>query len=174
MQWPGGEGGGGGGGAAANANAGGNAPAPPAPHGAKIRVRGLNGMDETIEQEGEWGLFRLLEAGIARGRTEGRVFSVVWRLRDQRGIEGNRFVEIGVDIRPARSENPFVGVPRADNQTVQLLRPFRGGDIAAPHPIARTGRTCDLSGVPGAPPRAERFRDEGGRRHRRSRRSSQQ
>lgn len=175
MQWPGGEGGGGGGGgAAANANAGGSAPAPPAPHGAKIRVRGLNGMDETIEQEGEWGLFRLLEAGIARGRTEGRVFSVVWRLRDQRGIEGNRFVEIGVDIRPARSENPFVGVPRADNQTVQMLRPFRGGDIAAPHPIARTGRSCDLSGVPGAPPRAERFRDEGGRWHRRSRRSSQQ
>ena len=113
--------------------------------GAKIRARGINGTDETIEQEGEWGLFRLFEAGVVRGSPEARIFSVVWRLRDQD-------IEVGVDIRPARSENPFFGVPRADNATTgHFLLPFRSEGVTAPHPIARRGRPCNLSGVPGMP-----------------------
>ena len=75
--------------------------------GAKIRARGLNGVDETIEQEGEWGLFRLFEAGVVRGSPEARIFSVVWRLHDQQSME------IGVDVRPARSENPSSESPAA-------------------------------------------------------------
>lgn len=168
FHWP---GGGGGGGAAAPAAA---APAAGggggATRGAKIRVRGLNGVDETIEQEGEWGLFRLFEQGIVRGSPEARIFSVVWRLRDQRGIDNNAFTEIGVDVRPARSENPFFGVPRRDNANrVTLLRPFRGEDVNAPHPIARAGRPCNLSGVPGAPAPAARSEEDGGRRRHRRR-----
>lgn len=127
--------------------------------GAKIRARGINGTDETIEQEGEWGLFRLFEAGVVRGSPEARIFSVVWRLRDQD-------IEVGVDVRPARSENPFFGVPRADNAAVgRFLLPFRAEGVVAPHPIARRGRPCNLAGVPGMPSAPA---EEGShRRHRR-------
>lgn len=125
--------------------------------GAKIRARGLNGVDETIEQEGEWGIFRLFEAGVVRGSPEARIFSVVWRLHDQSGME------IGVDVRPARSENPFFGVPRRDNSaTGRFLLPFRGEGLNAPHPIAVTGNECNLSGVPNAPRASRRHRS---RRH---------
>jgi type VI secretion system protein ImpL len=121
--------------------------------GAKIRARGLNGVDETIEQEGEWGLFRLFEAGVVRGSPEARIFSVVWRLHDQQSME------IGVDVRPARSENPFFGVPRRDNSTTgRFLLPFRGEGMNAPHPIAIRGRECNLSGVPNAPRASRRHR----------------
>jgi len=133
--------------------------------GAKIRARGINGTDETIEQEGEWGLFRLFEAGVVRGAPEARIFSVVWRLRDQD-------IEVGVDIRPARSENPFFGVPRADNaSTGRFLLPFRAEGVTAPHPIARRGRSCNLSGVPGMPS-APADDDSSSRRRRRRHRSS--
>ena len=117
--------------------------------GAKIRARGLNGTDETIEQEGEWGLFRLFEAGVVRGSPEARIFSVVWRLRDVH----NEGIEIGVDVRPARSENPFFGVPRSDNAQVgHFMLPFRADGVIAPHPIARRGgHPCNLAGVPGMP-----------------------
>lgn len=121
--------------------------------GAKIRARGLNGVDEIIEQEGEWGIFRLFEAGVVRGSPEARIFSVVWRLHDQQGME------IGLDVRPARSENPFFGVPRRDNSTTgRFLLPFRGEGMNAPHPIAVRGRECNLSGVPNAPRRSRRHR----------------
>ncbi|MDO9020054.1 MAG: type VI secretion system membrane subunit TssM [Deltaproteobacteria bacterium] len=131
--------------------------------GAKLRARGINGTDETIEQEGEWGLFRLFEAGVVRGSPEARIFSVVWRLRDQD-------IEVGVDIRPARSENPFFGVPRADNaSTGRFLLPFRSEGVTAPHPIARRGRSCNLSGVPGMPSAPDE--DSSSRRRRRRRHS---
>ena len=61
--------------------------------GAKIRARGLNGVDETIEQDGEWGVFRLFELGQVRS-ANGRIFSVTWHLRDQN-------IAVGVDVRPA-------------------------------------------------------------------------
>jgi type VI secretion system protein ImpL len=35
--------------------------------GASIRVRGAQNIDEVIQQEGEWGLFRLLEQGTIEG-----------------------------------------------------------------------------------------------------------
>ena len=129
--------------------------------GAKIRARGINGTDETIEQEGEWGLFRLFEAGVVRGSPEARIFSVVWRLRDQD-------IEVGVDIRPARSENPFFGVPRADNAaTGHFLLPFRAEGVTAPHPIARSGRPCNLAGVPGMPSVSASDESSSARRRRR-------
>ncbi len=117
--------------------------------GAKIRARGQNGIDETIEQDGEWGVFRLFEVGQVRGSANSRTFSVVWHLRDQN-------IDVGIDVRPARSENPFFGVPRSDATADRYLSPFRGDYIATPHPIARNGRPCNLTGVAstgGAPSR---------------------
>ncbi|MDB4932534.1 MAG: hypothetical protein JWM10_5018, partial [Myxococcaceae bacterium] len=132
-----------------------------AQRGAKIRARGINGTDETIEQEGEWGLFRLLEAGVVRGAPEARIFSVVWRLRDQD-------IEVGIDIRPSRAENPFFGVPRSDNaSTGRFLLPFRSAGVTAPHPIARRGRQCNLSGVPGMPSAPAEESSSSSRRRRR-------
>ncbi len=108
--------------------------------GASIRARGLNGIDETIEQDGEWGVFRLFEVGQVRGSANSRIFSVVWHLRDQN-------IDVGVDVRPARSENPFFGVPRRDATAERYLAPFRAENVAAPHPIARNGRPCNLAAV---------------------------
>ncbi len=108
--------------------------------GAKIRARGLNGIDETIEQDGEWGIFRLFEVGQVRGSANSRTFSVVWHLRDQN-------IDVGVDVRPARSENPFFGIPRNDSTASRYLSPFRGDYITPPHPISRSGRPCNLTGV---------------------------
>jgi type VI secretion system protein ImpL len=121
--------------------------------GAKIRARGLNGVDETIEQEGEWGLFRLFEAGVVRGSPEARIFSVVWRLHDQQSME------IGVDVRPARSENPFFGLPRRESGSDRYLSPFRSNNVNAPSPIARSARACSAAGLPrSASPRRHRRR----------------
>ena len=94
-------------------------------------------------------MFRLFEVGQVRGSANSRTFSVVWHLRDQN-------IDVGVDVRPARSENPFFGVPRSDATADRYLSPFRGEHIATPHPIARNGRPCNLTGVAssgGAPSR---------------------
>lgn len=120
--------------------------------GASIRARG-EGIDETVAQEGEWGLFRLLEEGVVRGTPSARIFSVTWTLRDAN-------MEVGVDIRPARSENPFLGIPRRDDSATGIVRPFRVEGVAAPHMITRLGHPCDVSGVPS--PRARRSRHRRG------------
>lgn len=134
-------------------------------HGAKIRARGLDGLDEVIEQDGEWGLFRLLEAGEVQGSPEARVFSVQWRMRDRTGPNGEPLT-VGVDIRPLSNNNPFMGIPRQGNSTTaRFLLPFRAPGLEAPHPISNPGRSCDLSDVPDAP----RSTARSSRRHHRSR-----
>lgn len=134
-------------------------------HGAKVRARGLDGLDEVIEQDGEWGLFRLLEAGEVRGSPEARVFSVEWRMRDRTGPNGEPLT-VGLDIRPVSNNNPFMGIPRQGNSTTaRFLLPFRAPGLDAPHPISNPGRSCDLSDVPDAPRSTTRSH----RRHRRSR-----
>ncbi len=124
--------------------------------GAKIRARGLNGVDETIEQDGEWGVFRLFELGQVRGSANGRIFSVTWHLRDQN-------LTVGVDVRPARSENPFFGLPRREAGADRYLSPFRANNVNAPSPIARGARPCSAAGLPNgaAPRRSRRPRSEG-------------
>ncbi len=64
----------------------------------------------------------------------------MWHLRDQN-------IDVGVDVRPARSENPFFGIPRNDSTASRYLSPFRGDYITPPHPISRSGRPCNLTGV---------------------------
>lgn len=111
--------------------------------GAKIRARGLNGIDETIEQDGEWGIFRLFDLAQVRGNANARIFSVTWHLRDQN-------LDVGVDVRPARAENPFFGIPRRADNADRYLSPVRSTNVDPPHPIASGRPPCQLSDVPGS------------------------
>lgn len=94
--------------------------------GAQMRVKGAN-IDETLGQEGEWGLFRLLDKGTISQSPGERFFTVRWRLHTQN--------DVTVDIRPARSENPFVG-SRA------YLEAFRADGVIAPSAIAVGAKPC--------------------------------
>jgi type VI secretion system protein ImpL len=100
-------------------------------HGAAIRVRGAQNLSETIQQEGEWGLFRLLEAGTVAANLSSRVFSVTWTLSSRSNVQ------ITIDVRPTRTDSPFFGTSRRSG--VKLLQSFRGGDLNPPHAIARGG-----------------------------------
>lgn len=102
--------------------------------GAAIRVRTNNGVTEALEQEGEWGLFRLLEAGTTKAQAGSRVFTTTWRIH---ALD----VEVAVDFRPARSETPFFGAPRA-GQSVRLLGPFRRAGVQPPRSIAKGSPPC--------------------------------
>lgn len=101
--------------------------------GAQIEIRGEAGMHEVIRQEGEWGLFHLLEAGtvVASG---GRVFTVVWHLR-------THDVDVTVDFRPVREDEPFFGIT-GPGRSRGLLQPVRASDVEPPRSIAIGGRAC--------------------------------
>ncbi len=101
--------------------------------GASIRVKGAGGVNETIEQSGEWGLLRLVEAGAVK-QTGAREFTVSWALQDQ-GLE------IRMDFRPARSESPFFGVP---GRPKKLLGLFRDPGLKVPRDIGGGHGVCDL------------------------------
>lgn len=94
--------------------------------GAQMRVRGER-IDETLTQEGEWGLFRLLEKGTVDGNDGERFVTVRFRLRTQN--------DVVLDLRPARVENPLVG-------TKVLLEVFRTDHVAAPSAIATGDKAC--------------------------------
>ncbi|MFN0062487.1 MAG: type VI secretion system membrane subunit TssM [Myxococcaceae bacterium] len=102
--------------------------------GASISVRSNKGVSETLEQEGEWGLFRLLESGTLQGTRGQRSFAVTWKL-------ASMDAEVTLDVRPSRSESPFVGVPRTGQQP-QLLQPFRASGIVPPRGIGAGGAGC--------------------------------
>jgi type VI secretion system protein ImpL len=93
--------------------------------GARVRVRGYSGLDERIVRDGDFGLFRLLDAadkievGTAGGKPDGAATVVAtWMLRSQ----GAYFK---LDIRPARQ----VGTPNT-----QLFRGYE-----CPRVIASAG-----------------------------------
>lgn len=94
--------------------------------GATMRVKGAS-IDETLGQDGEWGLFRLLDKGTISANPGERFFTARWRLHTQN--------DVTVDIRPARSENPFVG-------TRAYLEAFRAEGVLAPSVIAVGGKPC--------------------------------
>lgn len=96
-------------------------------HGASLQVRGAQ-IDETLQQDGEWGLFRLLEKGTLTPSTTDRFFSVRFRLRTQS--------DIVIDIRPARVESPFFGGGSA------YLSAFRSEQTTAPRSIGDHARRC--------------------------------
>jgi type VI secretion system protein ImpL len=94
--------------------------------GASMRVKGAT-IDETLTQQGEWGLFRLLDKGTISASPGERFFTTRWRLHTQN--------DVVIDIRPARVENPFVG-ERA------YLEAFRADDVAVPRLIVSGAKAC--------------------------------
>jgi type VI secretion system protein ImpL len=101
--------------------------------GALLRVRAANGREETLQQDGEWGLFRLLEAGQPRGEPGLRDFAMSFNFPSMG-------VQVVVDFRPARSESPFFGTGRGGGRP-RLLAPFRSG-FAVPASIGKSGPPC--------------------------------
>ncbi len=102
--------------------------------GASLRVRGVDGQEETVQQDGEWGLFRLLEIGRLKGEPGVRDFAITWTLPSLGAA-------VTVDFRPARSESPFFGVVRG-HAKARLLAPFRSG-IAVPLTIGKGSPACN-------------------------------
>jgi type VI secretion system protein ImpL len=74
--------------------------------GAKVRIRGFSGLVEEILNEGDFGLFRLLnrakvEQGTAGGRPgDARTIVFTWTVESQQA-------EVKMDLKPARSDHPF-------------------------------------------------------------------
>jgi type VI secretion system protein ImpL len=98
--------------------------------GASLWVRSNKGVSETLEQEGEWGLFRLLEAGALQAPAGGRSFSVTWRIQ-------SLDTEVTLDIRPSRAESPFLGTQGSKHP--QLLEPFRAPGVVPPRGVGKSG-----------------------------------
>lgn len=94
--------------------------------GASMRVKGAR-IDETLVQEGEWGLFRLLDKGTISANPGERFFTARWRLHTQN--------DVAIDIRPARVENPFVGAKA-------YLEAFRADGVEVPRAIAAHAKGC--------------------------------
>jgi type VI secretion system protein ImpL len=100
--------------------------------GASLRARTSSGREEVVQQDGEWGLFRLIEAGKLKGEPGARDFTVTWPLPALGAT-------LTVDFRPARSESPFFGARRAKQR---LLGAFRAG-TQPPAVIGKTGGGCN-------------------------------
>jgi type VI secretion system protein ImpL len=100
--------------------------------GASLRVRMAGGREETLQQEGDWGLFRLVESGQVAGEPGLRDFTVSFPFP-------SLGVSVVVDFRPARSEAPFFGVRRGGK--ARLLAPFRTA-MAPPMTIGKGAPPC--------------------------------
>lgn len=97
-------------------------------HGATLRIRGA-AIEESFEQSGDWGFFRLLDAGVARANPSDRTLSVAYRVE-------NQGVDVVIDVRAARTQNPFVV-----GASGRLFETFRGSGANAPRSIA-SGGSC--------------------------------
>ncbi len=99
--------------------------------GALIEVFGAGGLEERIRQEGEWGLFRLMERAsrISGGGPNARNFVVTWSLP-------GHGLELSVSVRLVRAENPFFA---ADDRRGRMLGPVRSIGVQAPRVIAAEG-----------------------------------
>ncbi len=99
--------------------------------GASLRVRSATGQEEMLQRDGEWGLFRLLEAGTLQGEPGGRDFTMNFPMPALSAT-------ITIDFRAARSETPFFGLRHGGRP--RLLEPFRGATV--PLEIGRGGGAC--------------------------------
>ncbi|MBN1208011.1 MAG: type VI secretion system membrane subunit TssM [Myxococcaceae bacterium] len=100
--------------------------------GAFIKVRNNRGQVETLDQEGEWGLFRLMEAGAPHVDRGARVFSVTWKMPSVGA-------DVVIDFRPARTATPFFGT--SPGPGTGMLQPFRAAGVVPPRTIGR-GAGC--------------------------------
>ena len=107
--------------------------------GASLSVRGAYGMQERVQHDGEWGLFRLLEqSNLARSNRERRVFTVAWDLQ-------GHDVRVQVDIRPTRADSPLFG-PQ-DGNSSRPVQWLRNPDLRVPRSIVvDPGNECTPNG----------------------------
>jgi len=98
--------------------------------GASLRVRTADGTEETLQQDGDWGLLRLLEQGSVRGEPAARDFAMAF--------EFALGATVVIDFRTDRSSSPFFGAARH----ARLLEPFRDFPPAPPS-IGPGGGTCE-------------------------------
>jgi type VI secretion system protein ImpL len=105
---------------------------PAANPGARLRVRTADGREETLQRDGEWGFFRLLEAGAVKGQAGARDFTMTWSLP---GLG----LAVTADFRAARTETPFFSI--RSGGSARLFEPFRAG-LVAPAEIGTGGRGC--------------------------------
>ena len=102
-----------------------------------LSARGMGTKGEVGPHEGEWGLFRLLEAGTATGDASKDTFKFEWDIRDQdAGI-------ITVLIRPKLDDTPIYGT-RA--RGVDFMQVFRHPDLTPPRQIIVGGPSCGGGG----------------------------
>jgi type VI secretion system protein ImpL len=101
--------------------------------GASLKVRTATGQEEVVQQEGEFGLFRLLEAGKLKGEPGVGAFAMSFSLPSLGST-------VTVDVRPARTDAPFFGVRRPGTKPA-LLAPFRSG-VVPPANIGHGGPGC--------------------------------
>jgi type VI secretion system protein ImpL len=101
--------------------------------GAFIKVRSpkTSGPEELI-REGEWGLFRLMEEGVAQIDKGSRVFTMTWKMPQTKS-------EVVIDFKPERTATPFFGTSPGPGTAV--LQPFRAPGVAPPRTIGR-GAGC--------------------------------
>lgn len=106
--------------------------------GASIEVLGANGLQERIRQEGEWGLFRLIEraARVGGGGPGARTFTVTWHLP-------GHDLDVSIDVRLVRAENPFFA---PDDRRGRVLGPLRTVGVQAPRVITARDGECRVSG----------------------------
>lgn len=95
--------------------------------GVTMRIKGED-INELVSQEGEWGLFRLLDSGTVTAVPNQRFFSMRFRLRTQN--------DITIDVQPARADNPLVG------PSGRALEVFRASNVDAPRSIAGGRQAC--------------------------------
>ena len=102
-------------------------------HSATVKAQGFQGGGEVGPFEGDWGLFRLLEAGTDTGDANKDSFKFEWDMRDQTvGI-------VTVLIKPKLDDTPIYGT-RA--RGVKLMQLFRHPDLAPPKSIIAGGNAC--------------------------------
>ena len=104
--------------------------------GATLGVTNDQGLHETLQREGEWGLFRLLEAGTISGDPTSERFMVHWKF-------ASLATEVAAEVRLHRRETPFFGVRAIHGN--RLLQPFRQAAISPPLAIAHDGPRCEIS-----------------------------
>ncbi|HVG63171.1 MAG TPA: type VI secretion system membrane subunit TssM [Hyalangium sp.] len=101
--------------------------------GAFIKVRSpkISGPEELIQQ-GEWGLFRLMEEGVPQIAKGSRVFTMTWKMPQTRS-------EVVIDFKPERTATPLFGTSPGPGTAV--LQPFRAPGVTPPRTIGR-GAGC--------------------------------
>jgi type VI secretion system protein ImpL len=103
-----------------------------------LTARGIDTKGEVGPYEGDWGFFRLLEAGTATGDASKDTFKLEWDIRDQNaGI-------ITVRLRPKLDDTPIYGT-RA--RGVDFMQVFRLSELVPPRQIVVGGPSCSATGA---------------------------